>query len=50
MGKALHVLIVEDSEDDVLLLLSELQRSGVISLHGSEGSISVTASQRIWRG
>ncbi len=28
MGKALRVLIVEDSEDDVLLLLRELQRGG----------------------
>ena len=45
MGKALRVLIVEDSEDDALLLLRELQRNGVISLHCSEWSNSVTDSQ-----
>src|SRR5258706_962597 len=28
MGKPLHVLIVEDSENDALLLLRELQRGG----------------------
>ena len=28
MGKSLRVLILEDSEDDTLLLLRELKRSG----------------------
>src|SRR5208283_3953395 len=33
MGKPLHVLIVEDSENDTLLLLRELNRSGYEPAH-----------------
>jgi len=51
MGKPLRVLIVEDSEDDVLLLLRELQRGGFdVEFERVETAVAMQAAltQKTW--
>src|SRR5215204_960948 len=51
MGKLLRVLIVEDSEDDALLLLRELRRSGYeVEFERVEtaGTMQIALTQKTW--
>jgi PAS domain S-box-containing protein len=51
MTKQLHVLIVEDSENDTLLLLNELQRGGYDAVHervASTAEMDAALDRRPW--